>query len=105
MNEVQVVMITNPCNFAEVKTKVRKYFKDAEMVNVERTIEFNNGEYDRFSAGFIDDCLLLAGKGGFKDDVRQVVKITPPNRTDLYVDPSGLNYARYVGLAIVKVDC
>ncbi|GHU15393.1 hypothetical protein AGMMS50225_28610 [Betaproteobacteria bacterium] len=43
----------------------------------------------------------LAGRGGYlKDDGRSVVEVSAPNRTTLFVDPSGSNYGRYVGIRV-----
>ena len=39
----------------------------------------------------------LSGKGGYVGEARLCVEVHAPGRPYLYVDPSGSDYARYVG--------
>lgn len=58
-------------------------------------------EYDEFARAPLADREWLAGLGGYLEGSgRRVVEVTAPNRTTLYVDPSGSTYGRYVGLRV-----
>jgi hypothetical protein len=73
-----------------------------EPVEIELRKELTEAEYDAFAKTLLDDREWLAGRGGYLEGGgRSVVEVTAPNRTTLYVDPSGGNYGRYVG---VRVD-
>jgi len=39
----------------------------------------------------------LAGKGGWRGEIRLAIAVVAPDRETLYVDPSGSDYGRYVG--------
>lgn len=54
-------------------------------------------DYDDFTSNFSLARPWLDGKGGSKNLIRQVVKVTAPDREDLFIDPEGYSYARYVG--------
>lgn len=56
-------------------------------------------EYDTFVSDFFVDHDWLAGKGGTTGKMVLAIEVVCPGRQTLYVDPSGHNYARYVGIA------
>ena len=71
-----------------------------ESITIECRKELTTPEYDAFANTLLDDRDWLAGRGGHTNGQRQVVEVSAPGRTTLYVDPSGGNYGRYVGVAI-----
>ena len=71
-----------------------------ESITIEFRKELTAVEYDAFANTLLDDRDWLTGRGGHANGVRQVVEVSAPGRTTLYVDPSGGSYGRYVGVAI-----
>ena len=71
-----------------------------ESITIEFRKELTIGEYDAFASTLLEDRDWLAGRGGHTNGQRQVVEVSAPGRTTLYVDPSGGSYGRYVGMAI-----
>jgi hypothetical protein len=79
-------------------------------------------EYDQFTRELLGDYEWLDGKGGANTEAnlrevekfwdyteeeqsqwralayRLVVAVSAPRRATIYVDPSGFNYARYIGI-------
>jgi hypothetical protein len=71
-----------------------------ESITIEFRKELTSAEYDVFADTLLEDRDWLAGRGGHADGHRRVVEVSAPGRTTLYVDPSGGNYGRYVGVAV-----
>ena len=71
-----------------------------EAITIEFRKEMTATEYDTFANTLLDDRDWLTGRGGHANGQRQVVEVSAPGRTTLYVDPSGGSYGRYVGVAI-----
>jgi hypothetical protein len=71
-----------------------------ESITIELRKEMTSTEYDVFADTLLEDRDWLAGRGGHADGHRRVVEVSAPDRTTLYVDPSGGNYGRYVGVAV-----
>lgn len=71
-----------------------------ESIMVEFRKELTATEYDAFANTLLEDRDWLTGRGGHANGQRQVVEVSAPGRTTLYVDPSGGSYGRYVGMAI-----
>ena len=71
-----------------------------ESITIEFRKELTTAEYDTFANTLLDDRDWLTGRGGHANGQRQVVEVSAPGRTTLYVDPSGGSYGRYVGVAI-----
>lgn len=71
-----------------------------EPITIEFRKELTTAEYDAFANTLLDDRDWLTGRGGHANGHRQVVEVSAPGRTTLYVDPSGGSYGRYVGVAI-----
>jgi len=71
-----------------------------ETITIEFRKELTTAEYDTFANTLLDDRDWLTGRGGHANGLRQVVEVSAPGRTTLYVDPSGGSYGRYVGVAI-----
>ncbi len=71
-----------------------------ESIMIELRKELTAAEYDAFANTLLEDRDWLTGRGGHANGHRQVVEVSAPGRTTLYVDPSGGSYGRYVGVAI-----
>lgn len=71
-----------------------------EAITIEFRKELTTAKYDAFANTLLDDRDWLTGRGGHANGRRQVVEVSAPGRTTLYVDPSGGSYGRYVGVAI-----
>lgn len=71
-----------------------------ELIAIEVRKELTTAEYDDFANTLLEDRDWLTGRGGHANGHRQVVEVSAPGRTTLYVDPSGGSYGRYVGVAI-----
>jgi len=71
-----------------------------EPIEIELRKELTTAEYDAFASTLLEDRDWLTGRGGHANGQRQVVEVSAPGRTTLYVDPSGGSYGRYVGAAI-----
>ena len=71
-----------------------------EPITIELRKELTVAEYDIFANTLLQDRDWLTGRGGHANGQRQVVEVSAPGRTTLYVDPSGGSYGRYVGVAI-----
>ncbi len=73
----------------------------AEAIHVEKTVALTGAEYDAFAANLLVSRDWLAGLGGhLMPTVRKVVAVSAPERQTLFVDPSGGDYGRYVGIAV-----
>lgn len=71
-----------------------------EVITIEFRKELTACEYDAFANTLLEDRDWLTGRGGHANGHRQVVEVSAPGRTTLFVDPSGGSYGRYVGVAI-----
>lgn len=99
-NTVSVRFVRKPDSINEVKAALRSSEGRAYECQIEITAELSAEEYDAFTRLMYKNCDWLDGRGGFKNEFRQVVAVTAPERETLYVDPSGYSYARYVGLKV-----
>ena len=97
---ILVRFIRKPLDAKEVMREAKSDFYDTFEVKIAETVQLTTVEYDNFAADLLEDRDWLAGKGGFKNNIRQVIAVTAPERQTLYVDPSGHAYGRYVGLRI-----
>ncbi len=97
---LRVRFTRKPCDLNEVLHNADPD-KTANTVVVEKHIELNDAEYDEFAENLLADRAWLKRLGGWLNrDVRSAVMVTAPERTTLYVDPSGSAYGRYVGVAV-----
>jgi hypothetical protein len=92
-----------PYSLSDVHEQARYELEEgrAEQVRVELKKELSSREYDAFTESLLASHDWMAGKGGSKNGLRSVIVITAPKRSTLFVDPSGGDYARYVGIEIV----
>ena len=88
-----------PCNIDDVLHNTDPS-APPESIHIECRRELTAVEYDTFASTLLEDRDWLAGRGGHANGQRQVVEVSAPGRTTLYVDPSGGSYGRYVGIAI-----
>ncbi|MHB1668666.1 MAG: ArdC family protein [Thiomonas sp.] len=81
----------------------------SDAAKVADTKALSAAEYDAFTSDFFKSQSWLAGKGGVErmddgSDQRHVVEVTAPDRQTLHIDPSGHDYARYVGIPEADVE-
>ena len=88
-----------PCSLEEVLHNTDPS-APPEPIAIELCKELTTAEYDSFANTLLEDRDWLTGRGGHANGQRQVVEVSAPGRTTLYVDPSGGSYGRYVGVAI-----
>jgi hypothetical protein len=88
-----------PCSLDEVLRNTDPSAQP-EPIAIEFRKELTAAEYDAFASSLLEDREWLTGRGGHANGQRQVVEVSAPGRTTLYVDPSGSSYGRYVGVAI-----
>ena len=104
METVKVYMVRKPSDFEEVKTLCKKYAHEAEEVLIEETINLPLVWYKALCQCLLDNYIFLFGKGGYDEaGHRKVVAIKCPGKPTLYVDPSGSNYCRYMGVENEKL--
>ncbi len=95
---IKVRFARKPNDLADVLASLR-YGDLATYVDIESRQAMTEAEYDAFTGALLADRDWLAGRGGFLEGGgRSVVEVTAPNRTTLYIDPSGSSYGRYVGI-------
>ena len=88
-----------PCSLEEVLHNTDPS-APPESITIEFRKQLTTAEYDAFANTLLEDRDWLTGRGGHANGQRQVVEVSAPGRTTLYVDPSGGSYGRYVGVAI-----
>ncbi len=97
---LRVRFTRKPCSLDEVLHNADPD-ETSSSVMVEKHVELSGAEYDEFAKNLLADRPWLKGLGGWSNkDVRNAVMVTAPERTTLYVDPSGSAYGRYVGVAV-----
>lgn len=98
IESIKVRFARKPNDLADVLASLR-HGDLANYVDIESRQAMTEAEYDAFTNTLLVDRDWLAGRGGFLEGGgRSVVEVTAPNRTTLYIDPSGSNYGRYVGI-------
>lgn len=103
--EIFVRFARKPFRFDEVIAAARDENDPGDRVSISETKELSEGEYDAFARAPLRERDWLTGKGGYLNLKRQVIEVTAPDRQTLYVDPSGSNYGRYVGLRVPAPKC
>lgn len=97
---IKVIYCRKAISLDEVKAHVAIHADEAEKTLITETRQLNTTEYDAFIDNLMASREWLAGKGGLKNGSYQAIEVTAPNRTTLYVNPEGYDYARYVGLCV-----
>ena len=98
-NRIALRFARKPADLHELKAVLKNLTAETFECEIAETVELSAGEYDAFARLMYKNWDWLDGKGGFKNNLRQVIAVTAPQRETLYVDPSGYSYARYVGMA------
>ncbi len=91
------VFFRKPVSLKEIESGAFNDEDKLEEAIITERVVLTAQDYDDFASNFLLARPWLDGKGGFKNLIRQVIRVTAPDREDLFVDPSGYNYARYVG--------
>lgn len=92
------IFFRKPMSLKEIESGAFKDEGEMAEAEISETITLTTKDYDDFASNFMLARPWLDGKGGFRNRIRQVVKVAAPDREDLFIDPSGYNYARYVGV-------
>ncbi|MFC7422073.1 hypothetical protein ACFQNF_19625 [Iodobacter arcticus] len=90
-----------PLDLNEMREQISHEKKngEAETATIKWQKELSSQEYDAFTNNMLADYGWMAGLGGHANNKRNVIAVSAPKRATLFVDPSGSNYARYVGMA------
>lgn len=100
-NYVLVRYARKPESLHEIESVLRYREGTAYKTEVIEIKEMTVAEYDSFVRRPLVSREWLAGKGGFRNsEIRLAVAVTAPDRRTLYVDPSGSDYGRYIGMAV-----
>ncbi len=98
--ELRVRFVRKPIELDEVLKNTDPY-ESSSPIAIELIKEMTSAEYDLFTKNMYRGHAWLDGRGGYVNhSVRSVVMVTAPNRKNLFVDPSGSAYGRYVGVAV-----
>jgi hypothetical protein len=98
------LFVRKPSSLESIDLEALNDAGDMEYAHVAETQEMTTEEYDEFAGDFFKSRPWLAGKGGSKKYLRQVIAVSAPDRETLYIDPSGHDYARYVGLLVDQLE-
>ena len=98
---INVVYARKPYNCHEIESGSRPDCAEKIPTQISEVREMNESEYNAFIARPQAKREWLAGKGGYQANIKQVIALVCPGRETLYVDPSGSDYGRYVGRAVV----
>lgn len=105
MNE-QTILVRysrKPESLYEIESTIRYTHSIAYRTKIIETKEMTTAEYDAFVARPLARRDWLAGKGGWRGETRLAIAVTAPERRTLYVDPSGSDYGRYIGMCLSDV--
>jgi hypothetical protein len=79
--------------------------KRYEHYVVDHSITMERALFDSLLCDFFQPFEYFKNKGGYSEEGRHVIKITDKDTgLELFVDPSGYNYARYVGIKVKDID-
>lgn len=98
---INVVYARKPYNWHEIESGSRPDCGEAIPTQISEVREMTEAEYNTFIARPLAKREWLAGKGGYQGNIKQAIALVCPSRETLYVDPSGSDYGRYVGRAVV----
>lgn len=89
-----------PESLYEIESTIRYSDGTAYRTQIIETKELSTSEYDAFVSRPLARRDWLAGKGGWRGETRLAIAVTAPERRTLYVDPSGSDYGRYIGMRV-----
>lgn len=99
--QVWVRFARKPSDLHEVTAAARDDDAHADYVRILEHRRLSKTEYHQLVGNFMGNYDWMANKGGFtKGGDRTAIKITCPGEITLFIDPSGANYARYVGVEV-----
>jgi hypothetical protein len=71
---------------------------------IDNSITMESALFDSLLCDFFQPFEYFKNKGGYSEEGRHVIKITDKDTgLQLFVDPSGYNYARYVGIKVKDI--
>jgi hypothetical protein len=95
------VKCRKPASRAEVESGTRPGAGVPRPTIVTEELALSAIEYDSFLSFPLGRRSWLKGRGGWdKNGVRRAIALKCPGRITLYVDPSGYDYGRYVGVKV-----
>lgn len=103
MKTVKTYLVRKPSDLEEVETLTRIYSNEAKIAviaEIAETIHLTPKQYKNLCNNPLRNYQFLEGKGGYENDVRQVVELTCKGEKSLYADPSGSSYCRYLGIEV-----
>lgn len=90
-----------PESLYEIESVLRYREGSVYKTEIIETKDMTAAAYDSFVRRPLASRDWLAGKGGFRSkDIRLAIAVTAPERRTLYVDPSGSDYGRYIGMCV-----
>ncbi len=98
---INVVYARKPYNWHEIESGSHPDCGEAIPTQISEVREMTEVEYKAFIARPLAKREWLAGKGGYQGSIKQAIALVCPGHETLYVDPSGSDYGRYVGRAVV----
>jgi hypothetical protein len=101
---IKVLYSRKPADWNEIKYCLSLSHQYASPTFVAEIKDMSDCEYEDFIANPLVSRDWLNDKGGTINDIRQSIAITCAGRPTLYVDPSGYDYARYIGLEIPTIN-
>jgi hypothetical protein len=98
---INVIYARKPASRAEVESGTRPGAGVPRPTIVTEELALSAIEYDSFLSSPLGRRSWLKGRGGWdKNGVRRAIALKCPGRITLYVDPSGYDYGRYVGVKV-----
>lgn len=97
---IRVMYCRKAVDWDEIRSCLNIPHQYASKTVVVEIKEMDDREYEEFVNNPMASREWLKDKGGTINDIRQSIAVTCAGRPTLYVDPSGYDYARYVGLSI-----
>ena len=101
--KVKVKLFKKAIDTADISSRFESNLYSIETIDVQKTIEMTQEEYDKFRWNILDymDCL-----GGLdysnNNHYRAAVEITCPGQQTIYIAPEGFDYPRYVGIEHIE---
>jgi hypothetical protein len=75
-----------------------------EYYVIDHSITMERALFDSLLSDFFQPFEYFKNKGGYSEEGRHVIKVTDQESgLQLFVDPSGYNYARYVGIKVKDI--
>lgn len=90
---LKVIFTRKPGTLEEVTGYIK-------TVTVSKTKTFTTEQYDAFADKPLKNYSWLQDKYDNDSELRQVIKVTAPERPTIFIDPSGSGYARFVGVRV-----